>query len=719
MAMQASAPEVIVEQNPKARMRDSLRAFTQRFSVRIDSWVNQVTGFGTNRDKTTFGYVLPSRVLTDDELSALYHSDDMAARMVDVVPQEMLREGFSVEVGDAESEAIISEKMESLDARGKLMEGIRWARAFGGAAVLLGCDDGRDAEKPLVPERAKDLSYLYVIDRRMLWPLSYYNEPGHPKLGQPKTYMVTILGGDTFATSIVHESRLILFRGAPTGARERMQLFGWDLSVMQRAYDILRQFNTGWKAVETLMTDGNQAIFKMTGLADAVGSGGEELLRARLQVMDLYRSVMRALVIDADGKESFERHPANFASIPDTLEKFMLRLAAAVQIPVTILMGQSPAGMNATGESDFRWFYDRIRSEQNSMLAPKIRRIVNVWLATKAGREAVKKTPETLKVKFPALWTETPLVQAQREQAIATRDKTYVDASVLTPDEVALHRFRPEGFSTEIQLSEEGIAARENQLKADLERLSAGTSNAPALLGPDGKPLPVGPDGAPIGGSTGPVEEEVPELKLTPSDLAAIVKVNEARASVKLSPLPAPDGDMTLPQFKAKYASLLAVAANAEAGTVGVPPEAAAKPAGGGFGGGFGGPPKGLPPKKQEADDAEIVEEDDEKLDAREVELTLAAFDARLAAHRLAHARAVKTRLDAGPRPFVLHRDEDETGVSGTGEIAAGCVFADGKVAVRWKTATASTTLFDTVADMLKVHGHNGKTRLVYDDGKP
>lgn len=69
-----------------------------------------------------------------------------------------------------------------------------------------------------------------------------------------------------------------------------------------------------------------------------------------------------------------------------------------------------------------------------------------------------------------------------------------------------------------------------------------------------------------------------------------------------------------------------------------------------------------------------------------------------------------------GARRFELHRDEDETGVSGTGVVAEGVVFTDGKVALRWRTATASTTLFDNLEQMREVHGHDGKTRIVYPD---
>lgn len=69
-------------------------------------------------------------------------------------------------------------------------------------------------------------------------------------------------------------------------------------------------------------------------------------------------------------------------------------------------------------------------------------------------------------------------------------------------------------------------------------------------------------------------------------------------------------------------------------------------------------------------------------------------------------------------RRFKLERDEDETGVSGTGHIADGALFEDGTAVVRWRTETASTTLFDDIEDVLAVHGHGGKTRLVFIDAE-
>lgn len=609
-----------------------------RLAERLDTWANPVTGFGTSRDKTTYGEILPSRLLSDEEQSSLFHHDDMAARMVNIVPQEMLREPFVVETGTPELDSCITDWLDGINVREKLADAIRWSRCFGGGACIIGADDGREASQPIKPGRAKDVSYLYDVDKRYLWPVTYYDEAGHPKLGQPKTYITTTHGGYSSNTSEVHESRLILFHGTPTGHRERMMNRGWNLSVLQRAYDVLRQFNTGWSAVENMMTDGSQAVYKMAGLTELQGAeGGEEAIQKRIRAIDFYRSVVRAIIVDADAKEEFLREGTSFEQIPQVLDKFILRLSATVEIPVTILMGQSPAGMNATGESDFRWFYDRIRSLQNTILAPRVRYLVNVWLRTKAGMEAIAKfckgiIPQTIKVTFVPLWTETPSVQAERELKVAQKDQIYIMNQVFTPDEVAIVRGSKDGFATQVTLSDEGLAARQAAITA-----------APDVASEEE------PD---------PTEEQVKEtatLVLTASDLAAITKVNEGRASVGLPPLPGPDGQLTLPAFKAKYANVIAKSVAAEAG------ETAPKPAG----------EAGAPP----------------------------AFN-----------------TDAGPRTFEMHRDIDESGVSGTGVVAEGCMFADGRIAVRWKTATASTTLFDSIDHVLKVHGHQGKTRIVWDD---
>ncbi len=60
-----------------------------------------------------------------------------------------------------------------------------------------------------------------------------------------------------------------------------------------------------------------------------------------------------------------------------------------------------------------------------------------------------------------------------------------------------------------------------------------------------------------------------------------------------------------------------------------------------------------------------------------------------------------------------LIREADESGVSGTGHVADAVVWHDGKVTVHWRTETTSTTVYDSVSDVVKIHGHGGKTQFV------
>lgn len=62
-----------------------------------------------------------------------------------------------------------------------------------------------------------------------------------------------------------------------------------------------------------------------------------------------------------------------------------------------------------------------------------------------------------------------------------------------------------------------------------------------------------------------------------------------------------------------------------------------------------------------------------------------------------------------------LERDEDVSGVSGTGRVAYGCEFPDGTVVLRWDTRVSSTVFYNSVVDLMLIVGHSGRTRIIYD----
>ena len=69
-----------------------------------------------------------------------------------------------------------------------------------------------------------------------------------------------------------------------------------------------------------------------------------------------------------------------------------------------------------------------------------------------------------------------------------------------------------------------------------------------------------------------------------------------------------------------------------------------------------------------------------------------------------------------GMRRFHFEREKDASGVSGYGKVAEGVIFSDGKVAIEWFGAHASTNLYGSIEDVVWIHGHQGMTKIVFDD---
>lgn len=487
---------------------------------RHDSWVNSATGYGTALDKTAFGNYQASPILSDTACENLFTGDDVTQRGICTVPKEMLRKGYCVELGSKaqeDAETSVLNAADELDANNFFMRAQWWGNLFGDGAVIIGADDGRPAILELIPERVRKIDWLEAYDRRYYAINSYYTSG--PKMGKPETYALGNPGQVSSPIQVIHESRMIRFGGAPTTLHLRQARGGFDLSKIQAVYETLRSFATGYKSVEVLLTDGPQGVYKIKNLAGLIASGNKSLFEQRLQTVDLFRSAMRAVVVDAD-TENFERASFSFSGIPDILERLEARLAAGWHMPVSKLMGQGPAGMNATGEFDSRTWYDELETDQVNELSGPLRRFYKILCATKEGptKGAV---PPTIQIKFNPLYTLDPKAEAERRQIVATTDKVYFDIGAATGEEIALTRFTERGYSAE------GI-----QIDRDLRQTLVEQDREAALS--DSNPVP-------------------PKDALTPTSNEAVITVDEARAMLNLGPDPDPlVGAMKVSQYKAQ-----------------------------------------------------------------------------------------------------------------------------------------------------------------------
>lgn len=433
-------------------------------SERWDGYQNTLTGLNTDRDKrTSTSFVAPA--LSQSQAAELWEGNDLAARIVETWPSEMLREGYDIHVSEDKGEVAekVEERMRELGVNDALWRAMSFENAYGGGAVLVGANDGRELNQPLDVERVSKIEFLLDLEPDELTPWQWTTEIG-PEFSKPELWRMNPLseGGVRGAKfgELVHSSRLILFRGIRVSRRRtRGTQAGWGASRLSRASVILRDHGITWSSAAALVQDFAQAVLKIKGLAELFATNKKEVIRNRMEALDMARSVLRVLLLDAD--EDFERKPTPLTGLPDLLDRFSTRLAAAADMPLTLLMGQSPAGLNATGESDIRFFYDRVRNRQGRVLKAPVERMARLVMSELGIPE-----PDEWSVKFRPLWQQSDKEVAETRKLVTESDVMNVQAGILSPDEVARSHYGGDGYSMEIKID---LDERRREREAEVE----------------------------------------------------------------------------------------------------------------------------------------------------------------------------------------------------------------------------------------------------------
>lgn len=469
-------------------------------AMRGDGWINAITGFGDpTRDKRSAASVVVE-LWDQDSAEEVWRSDAMIARIIERPPKEMTRRGWRVLIkDDQEGAEEVTTRLEELKIRAAVRRCLEWERAFGGAALFLGVDDGRKPSAPMREDLVRSFRFVTPLSPMELIPARYYDNPLLPQYGEPELWtlrrVATRAGGRLRVadTTQIHDSRLVRFPGLVVTKRQVTAHLGWGDSILTRLYDGVRDFMSSYQGAAILLSDFSQAVYKIKGLAELIARNQDDKVRTRAQLVDFMRSVARAILIDSE--EDFERKATPVAGMPELLEKLAQLVAAQADIPVTILMGMSPAGLNATGESDIRNWYDRLAGEREDRLRDPLERIVRLIMLDQEG-PLEGEEPDTWDLRFPPLWEPTEEEEADRRLKVSQADVAYVNAGVLLPEEVAQSRFGADEWSPETQLDDElreEFAAEEEkqaqlteqQAQAEIEALKSGAP--PAQAGPPGK----------------------------------------------------------------------------------------------------------------------------------------------------------------------------------------------------------------------------------------
>ena len=345
-----------------------------------DGLANVVSGLSTERDKAAHSYYAEP-TLDAMQLVNAYRGSWMARKIVDIPAMDSCRNWRAWQATQDQIELIEAEE-KRLNVRGKVLEARKKARLFGGAAIY--ADFGDDASQPLDLNRIRKgaIRFLTVFTPRQLIPGEIDTDPMSEFFEMPKEF--TIAGGAQ-GQARIHPSRLTVFYGNELPDRDiTASAFGWGDSVLVSVIDAVKQAESAAANVNSLIYEANVDVVSIEGLAEILRSnGGEDKVRELLKVNLDAKSNLRALVLDA--KNKYDRKAVSFGTLPDLLDRFDQHAAGAADIPMTRFMGMSPGGMNSTGESDLRNYYDRVSAGQTLEMTPAMMRFDEALIRSATG----------------------------------------------------------------------------------------------------------------------------------------------------------------------------------------------------------------------------------------------------------------------------------------------------------------------------------------------
>ncbi|MFT4184430.1 MAG: DUF1073 domain-containing protein [Rhizobium sp.] len=350
-----------------------------------DGLVSLASRMGTERDKAaSVFYAQP--ILTDEQIVAAYRSSWLPRKIVDIPALDSCRKWRNWQA-ESDQIGLLEAEERRLNLRGKVLEACKKARLFGGAALFIGCSDA-DPSRPLDVERIGKggLKHLTVLTRRQLAAGELERDPTSEWYGCPKLYMLTGANGAQVA---IHPSRLVIFNGAMVpdadmGGALGQGGLGWGESVLTAAFDAIKNADSTAANIASLIFEAKIDIIKVPQFSANIGNQAyEDAVLRRYTLANTIKGINGTLILDAE--EDYDSKSASLSGLTDILMAFLQIVSGAADIPVTRLLGQSPAGLNATGDADMKNYHDRIQAIQELEFTPAMSRLDECLIRSATG----------------------------------------------------------------------------------------------------------------------------------------------------------------------------------------------------------------------------------------------------------------------------------------------------------------------------------------------
>lgn len=382
-----------------------------------DSYVNFAAdlGIGTNNLSTSAGYAFNFLTKNRILLEAMYRGSWVIGAAIDIPADDMTHGGITIR-SEQEPDAIeeIEEALEDLDIWHSLNSVIKWSRLYGTCLGYI-MIDGQKPNTPLDIETVGEGQFkgILPIDRWQVVPsIGNLIKDLGPDLGMPTFYqMVPDAIFPNFGD--IHHTRVIRLDAIEQPHYQKMVDTMWAESVIERLNDRIIAFDSTTTGVAQLVYRAYLRTWKIEQLRDIIASGGPAMkgLEANIRKVRQLQTSEGLTVIDA--KDEMEFHAYSFAGLDSVLLQFGQQLAGALEIPLVRLFGQSPQGMNSTGESDLQIYFNGIYKKQNIALRRPLKKIMELISRSVLGEPL----PDGFTFEFNPLWSETNKERAEIAQA--------------------------------------------------------------------------------------------------------------------------------------------------------------------------------------------------------------------------------------------------------------------------------------------------------------
>lgn len=358
----------------------------------LDSFQNVLARTGVGMPNIMEGTAYPLTRLTKDynTMNSLYRNSWLARRIIDIIPKDMLKNWvkYTSDISPEQIDAI--HKMErTTRLKASLLRGLNWGRLYGGAAGLImleGQEEILDEPLDLDSVMPGDFKGLLIVDRWSgVYPqLQLVDNISSPEFGLPEIYRFQDQAKKE--NYEVHHSRIIRFVGDDLPEWEKQAESYWGASKIEAVFEELKKRDNTSANIANIIFQANLKIIKMADLGELLIGSNEKTQQDLYQTIQAQSWLMNNFGMYIMSKEDdFQNINSKFEGLNDIYESFMMDVSGAAQIPVTRLFGRSPAGLNATGESDSQNYYGVVEDDQEAHLRPVLEKLLPIMCLSVLG----------------------------------------------------------------------------------------------------------------------------------------------------------------------------------------------------------------------------------------------------------------------------------------------------------------------------------------------